>query len=132
MANAYVDLPKMGMVTPYLGAGLGAAYVKYDTWKTQEVCSICTYTSDKDGLDSWRFAMALMAGVSYDLTDQLKLDLGYRYLRVNGGKAYGYDAADRSTNPFGNAEGPGATGTQAKDNGFNIHTVRAGLRYEFR
>ena len=132
MANAYADLPKMGVVTPYLGAGLGAAYVKYDTWKTQEVCSICTYTSDKDGLDSWRFAMALMAGVSYDLTDQLKLDLGYRYLRVNGGKAYGYDAADRSTNPFGNAEGPGATGTQAKDNGFNIHTVRAGLRYEFR
>lgn len=133
MANAYVDLPKVGILTPYLGAGLGAAYVKYDNWNTRQVCTEinCDYQSEKGGLDSWRFAMGLMAGVSYDLTDQLKLDVGYRYLRINGGKAYGYDAADRSTNPFGNSVGPGATGTQARDNGFNIHTVRAGLRYEF-
>lgn len=133
MANAYVDLPKVGAVTPYLGAGLGAAYVKYGNWNTRQVCTEinCDYQSEKGGLDSWRFAMGLMAGVSYDLTQQLKLDLGYRYLRINGGKAYGYDAADRSTNPYGNSVGPGATGTQAHDNGFNIHTVRAGLRYEF-
>ncbi|PWL17160.1 porin family protein [Falsochrobactrum shanghaiense] len=138
MANAYVDLPKMGGLTPYLGAGLGAAYVNYDTWKTTEVCTTCTdpYRSDKEGLDSWRFAMGLMAGVSYDLTEQLKLDVGYRYLRINGGKAYGYDAMDRRevhTNAGDyNGTGPGATGTQAKDNGFDLHTVRAGLRYEFR
>ncbi|MBV2144097.1 porin family protein [Falsochrobactrum sp. TDYN1] len=133
MANAYIDLPKMGSFTPYLGAGLGAAYVNYDTWKTSEICSVCTdpYRSDKEGLDSWRFAMALMAGVSYDLTEQLKLDVGYRYLRINGGKAYGYDAMDRASHTAW-GEGPGATGTQAKDNGFNMHTVRAGLRYEFR
>lgn len=131
MANAYVDLPKVGALTPYFGAGLGAAYVNYDTFKSHEVCAGCTYTSDKGGLDSWRFAMGLMAGVSYDLTQQLKLDLGYRYLRINGGKAYGYDADDRNPNPYGSAVGPGATGTQAHDNGFNLHTVRAGLRYEF-
>ncbi|MRN67639.1 outer membrane protein [Brucella sp. 10RB9213] len=131
MANAYVDLPHVGPLTPYLGAGIGAAYVKYDTWKTSEICPTCTLQSDKDGFDSWRFAMALMAGVSYDLTDQLKLDLGYRYLRVNGGNAYGYDEQDRqSINQYG--QGAGADGPQAKDNGFNIHTVRAGLRYEFR
>lgn len=131
MANAYVDLPRVGPLTPYLGAGIGAAYVKYDTWKTSEICPTCTLQSDKDGFDSWRFAMALMAGVSYDLTDQLKLDLGYRYLRVNGGNAYGYDEQDRQViNQYG--QGAGADGPQAKDNGFNIHTVRAGLRYEFR
>jgi len=130
MANAYVDLPKVGALTPYLGAGLGAAYVKYNTWDTHEVCKGCTYTAPKDGLDSWRFAMGLMAGVSYDLTQQLKLDLGYRYLRINGGKAYGYDEEDQS--PVTNeGVGIGASGTQARDNGFNIHTVRAGLRYEF-
>lgn len=132
MANAYVDLPKVGYITPYLGAGLGAAYVRYDDWKSSEICAGCDYTSEKGGKDSLRFAMALMAGASYDLTDQLKLDVGYRYMRINGGKAYGYDAADSSTNPYGNAVGPGAVGTQARDNGFNIHAVRAGLRYEFR
>ncbi|MCL7996712.1 porin family protein [Brucella sp. 21LCYQ03] len=130
MANAYVDLPKVGTLTPYLGAGLGAAYVNYDSFKSNEICAGCTYTSDKNGLDSWRFAMALMAGVSYDLTNQLKLDLGYRYLRVNGGNAFGYDKDDRAENTV-YGYGPGATGAQARDNGFNIHTVRAGLRYEF-
>ncbi|WP_094509213.1 outer membrane beta-barrel protein [Brucella thiophenivorans] len=134
MANAYVDLPKINKaITPYLGAGIGAAYVKYDTWNTAEICNGCTYTSEKPGLDSWRFAMGLMAGLSYDLNDQFKLDLGYRYLRVNGGNAYGYDAADRSSVPFNDGvTGPGASGAQAKDNGFNLHTVRVGLRYEIQ
>lgn len=130
MANTYVDLASIGPVTPYLGAGIGAAHVSYDTWKTSILCSVCTYQSDKEGLDSWRFAMSAMAGVSYDLTDSLKLDLGYRFLRINGGKAYGYDALDRAgDNDYGS--GPGATGTQARDSGFNIHTIRTGLRYEF-
>ncbi|MGN6584698.1 MAG: outer membrane protein [Rhizobiaceae bacterium] len=126
MANLYVDLPHLGPITPYVGAGVGAAYVKYDNWKTREDCPVCTFTSEKDGRSSWRFAGALMAGASYDLTNQLKLDLGYRFVHIAGGDAYGYDAADRDT-----STGPGATGTQAKDNGFNVQTVRLGLRYEF-
>lgn len=131
MANVYVDLPAMGAVTPYLGAGIGAAYVKYDDWKTKEVCATCAYQSDKEGLDSLRLATALMAGVSYDMTDQLKLDLGYRYLRIAGGDAYGYDAMDRAGHTM-YGDGPGATGTQARDHGFDIHAVRVGLRYDFR
>lgn len=131
MANAYVDLPRFGAIQPYLGAGIGAANVSYNTWQTSEVCSTCTYSSEKEGLSSWRLAMALMAGVSYDITDQLKFDLGYRYLRINGGNAYGYDAADRAP-VTGYGGGAGASGPQAKDNGFDIHSVRAGLRYEFR
>ena len=129
MANAYIDLPKLGMITPYMGFGVGAAYVSYDDWKTKEVCVGCEYQSNKGGLDSWRFAMSAMAGASYDINDQLKLDLGYRYLHVKGGKAYGYDAVDRATHTI-YGDGPGATGTQARDNGFDIHTVRVGLRYE--
>jgi opacity protein-like surface antigen len=130
MANLYVDLPHLGFLTPYLGAGIGAAHVSYADWKTREVCAVCTYQSDKDGLSSWRLAMSLMAGVSYGLTDHLKLDLGYRFLHINGGDAYGYDAADRASDT-GYGVGPGATGAQARDNGFNIQTVRLGLRYEF-
>lgn len=131
MANAYVDLPRLGPVQPYIGAGIGAANVSYNTWKTAEICPTCSYTSEKEGFSDWRFAMGLMAGVSYDITDRLKFDLGYRYLHINGGNAYGYDAADRaSATGYGN--GAGASGAQAKDNGFDIHTVRAGLRYEFR
>ena len=37
---------------------------------------------------NWRFAWALMAGTSYCLTDNLKLDVGYRYSHINGGRMF--------------------------------------------
>jgi opacity protein-like surface antigen len=33
-----------------------------------------------DNHSRWNFAWALMAGLSFDVTQNLKLDLGYRYL----------------------------------------------------
>lgn len=128
MANAYVDIGHFGIVTPYIGAGLGGARVKYDEVKSTEVCGsdpACTGidpTFDHPGESSWRFAAALMAGATIDLTSRLKLDAGYRYTRIANGDYFGYDSADRSF---------GAKGVQARDDGFDIHTIRAGLRYEF-
>ncbi|WP_047030531.1 outer membrane beta-barrel protein [Hoeflea sp. IMCC20628] len=125
MANAYVDLKTEGRFRPYLGAGVGGAYVKYGTKSRQEVCALCPagytrYTSDYEGVGSVRAAAALMVGTTYDLTDRLKLDAGYRFMHIFGGDAYKYDAPDRAA---------GATGAQVRDNGFNIHQIRAGLRY---
>ena len=127
MANAYVDLPFFGPVTPYLGAGIGAAYVQYDDRSTQEVCPSCkpSYTPFKatsEGTDDWRLATALMAGASIDLTHSLALDVGYKFTKIWEGDAFEYDAADKSF---------GAKGTQVRDNGFDVHTIRAGLRYSF-
>ncbi len=127
MANAYVDLPSFGVVTPYLGAGVGTAYVKYDDVKSNEVCPPCSpsytpYSGTHEGLDDWRFATALMAGASVDLTSQLALDIGYRFTKVWEGDAWSFDNADKQY---------GATGVQTRDDGFDIHTVRAGLRYSF-
>ncbi|MEF2072813.1 outer membrane protein [Consotaella aegiceratis] len=68
MANAYVDLGTFVGFTPYVGAGAGGVNVSYDDGDT--------YDSD------WRFAYALMAGVAYDMTRNLTLDVGYRYLDV--------------------------------------------------
>jgi opacity protein-like surface antigen len=56
-----------------------------------------------------------MAGASYCLTDNIDLDLGYRFTRVEGGKMF-------ELNP---RVGPGF------DKGMNVHEVRAGLRYNF-
>lgn len=128
MANAYVDIAHFGIVTPYIGAGIGAAHVKYDDWNGEEVCGsdpACTGDNSKftsEGESSWRFASSLMAGATVDLTQQLKLDAGYRYTHIEDGDAHAYDAEDQAA---------GASGTQLRDNGFDIHTLRAGLRYEF-
>ncbi|WP_425602906.1 outer membrane protein [Hoeflea algicola] len=125
MANAYVDLKDMRGFRPYLGAGVGAAVVNYGTMSRQEVCPLCApayvrYTADHVGVTSLRMAAALMVGTSYDLTDRLKLDAGYRFMHIFGGDAHEYDAPDQAN---------GASGVQIRDHGFNIHQVRLGLRY---
>ncbi len=129
MANAYVDIGTYGRITPYIGAGLGFAHVKYDDMSNTISCggSPCgsgdeVYHGTHPGESSWRFASSLMAGASIDITQQLKFDAGYKYTRIAGGKAFGYDENDTEN---------GASGVQGHDNGFNVHTVRAGLRYEF-
>lgn len=128
MANAYIDLPFFGSaVVPYVGAGFGAAYLDYKSLDFKENCPACKpsykrYENTSEGEDDWRFAGALMAGATIDLTGNLKLDAGYKYTRISGGDAFGYDDEDRKAE---------AEGTQVRDNGFDVHAVRAGLRYEF-
>lgn len=129
LANAYVDLGKFGRITPYIGAGLGFAHVSYDKMRNEQVCGsdpACAFQTNyvgyHDGMSDWRFASSLTAGASIDITQQLKFDASYRYTRIEGGEAYGFDEADRSF---------GASGTQGYDNGFDFHAIRAGLRYEF-
>lgn len=111
MANAYVDIYKWGMVTPYVGFGLGGTYVQWDKLKnTNDDGSF-----EHGGRKSWRFTYALMAGASVDVNCQVKADLGYRYRNVASGDMFG----------FTNGGGPGY------DKGFNIHEFRTGVRYQF-
>jgi opacity protein-like surface antigen len=84
MLNGYADLGTWYGVTPYVGAGLGFAYNKLfgmtdtGTAFTQGVLSpVGGYLSDGG---KWNLAWGLMAGLSFDVTENLKLDLGYRYL----------------------------------------------------
>ena len=75
-------------------------------------------TTVHGGAENWRFAWALMAGTSYCLTNELKLDVGYRYSHINGGRMF------ELASVVGGA-GPGF------DDGFDVHEARAGLRYQF-
>jgi opacity protein-like surface antigen len=70
---------------------------------------------------STRVTFALMAGTSYDLTKNLKLDVGYRYSRIKGGDMFGFDSGTAAL---------GATGVQGSHGDLSTHQVKAGLRYE--
>jgi len=111
MANAYVDIYKWGIFTPYVGFGLGGTHVSWDSLKN----TIDGDTTTHKGKDSWRFTYAVMAGTSVDINCQFKADLGYRYRHVSGGNMFGYKLNG----------GPGS------DKGFDIHEVRSGVRYQF-
>ena len=119
LANAYVDIGNWGGLRPYIGAGIGGTHV---TW-TQLSNVFNENVTNPDELHAghadWRFTYALMAGASYDVTDCLALDAGYRYRKVSGGKMFGIG------NGAGSITGPGY------DRGFDIHDVRLGARYKF-
>lgn len=110
LANAYVDLGTYHGITPYIGAGIGGAHVDWDNLTNTPP------GAEHPGASNWRFAYAAMAGASYCLSDKLKLDAGYRFSHIEGGRMFEQVGAE---------PGPGF------DNGLNTHEVRAGLRYQF-
>jgi opacity protein-like surface antigen len=127
MANGYADLGTFMGITPYVGAGAGVTNLRWDDMKTTLYCqdgtSACSGTAygtgTLPGYDSWRFTYALMAGASYDITNRVKIDLGYRFSDIAGGKTFGYGAAE---------QGWGARGAKGHDDGFQKHEIRAGIR----
>lgn len=130
LANGYVDLGTYAGFTPYVGGGLGATYMDWRNLTNRSYCvdggALCPApggvitTTTHPGESSWRLTYALMGGVAYDISKNLKLDLGYKFQHISGGAMFGWD--------LGSA-GAGATGVQGRDSGFSTHEVRLGLRY---
>lgn len=115
LANAYAEFGTWHRITPYVGAGIGGAYVKWD--------DLNNVTSDgqddwHSGAKGWRFAWAVMAGASYCVTNNLHADVGYRFSRIEGGRMFDYLGTPANV-------GPGY------HKAINTHEVRAGLRYQF-
>jgi opacity protein-like surface antigen len=113
LANVYADLGDFHGIKPYVGAGAGASYLK-----TSSVESSNKDTSGPNpkGDGKWNFAWALMAGVEYPISDNLSLDLGYRYLNLGDART-GYVSDDNGV----------STRMDYKD--ITAHEVRVGLRY---
>lgn len=116
MANAYAELGTWKKITPYLGAGIGGAYVWWDDLNNTAGGTTTVHA----GAANWRFAWALMAGASYCINKNWKFDLGYRYTRISGGRMFEFA-------PPGGAAGAGP----GFDLGIDVHEGRAGLRYQF-
>jgi opacity protein-like surface antigen len=82
-ANAYFDIDTTTLVTPYVGAGLGTAFIT----------SKAKYTPD-DGRGNERagsktktnLAWNVGTGVGFDFTDNITLDVGYRFVGLGSAK----------------------------------------------
>jgi opacity protein-like surface antigen len=129
MANGYIDLGTYVGLTPYVGAGAGISRVKWGGFTENTYCVDDTTTcgaallgtTRHSGKTDYRFTYALMAGLAYDISTNLKLDIGYKSTHVAGGDMFNWDSASAAA---------GATGTQGRDDGFSSQEVRIGLRYE--
>lgn len=112
MANGYLDLGTWQGFTPYVGAGLGAAYIMT---ANHDVTNTAPPNFTYAGGDRWSLAAAAMAGASYQLTDNLLLDAGYRYLWLG----------DAESGRERNRAIPGTV----KYEDLQAHEIRVGLRY---
>lgn len=109
LLNAYLDLGTFVGVTPYVGAGVGLLYSKYDASVTSPTIVGGGYAaSDRQ----YTFAYALNAGLSYQMTRNMSVDVGYQYLN-----APNLEYID-----------VGSDG-EIKE-GVHYHQIRVGLRYD--
>ena len=111
LLNGYASLGNFSGISPYVGAGVGFAYVEWDTLSFPAF-----FLPDAATVDNWRIAYALMAGISFEVTDNLAIDTGYRFTGVNDGQLVA---------PFG----PFFGGADYTD--LYIHEFRIGMRYRF-
>lgn len=80
LANGYFDLGTWYGITPFVGAGVGGAYNMFNDL-TDTALDTTGYGAAADH-GQFGFAWALMAGVSYSITSNLKLEFSYRYLNL--------------------------------------------------
>lgn len=75
MLNGYVDLGTWAGVTPYIGAGVGMA-----SHRMKGLTDVGAGLGTANDMTRTNFAWALMAGLGYNVTPNLKIDAGYRYI----------------------------------------------------
>jgi opacity protein-like surface antigen len=128
LANAYIDLFSSRGFTPYVGAGIGFANVKMSNFTTSSTATFidaatgAAFSETTAGVSAsntqTNFAWAIMAGTSYDLSPNAKLDLGYRYLNL------GSSATTSTLNCV-----CGTTGQPLKISDLEAHEFRIGIRW---
>ncbi len=134
LLNAYYDVQMTPSLTPYVGVGLGFVrhQVKGRVYNSATTCvdlndcdpttvgnqagsTVNSSNSTTAGGTDYNLAAAVMAGLTYKIWDNTKLDLGYRFLHLQGTNFIG-----RSTTTVENLKIPDQ----------NIHEMRVGLRYD--
>jgi len=125
--NGYFDLPATGQFKPYVGGGLGLARLSYNFTQTYtcnsaaELPCLSPAASLAPGdsativrnSENWVEAYQLAAGVGLQLDDHWTADLGYAYTAYGDGDEISYE-----------------DGSAIDAEGFEVHQVRVGLRYD--
>jgi len=106
--------------TPYIGAGAGIAWMKYEPGSMSFIGAAngATYLAT-DGFQKASPALAGMAGLAIDLGSGITLDAGYRYLWLKDG----------STGTRALVGGGAGLPTSYELKNYGFHQARVGLRY---
>lgn len=116
MVNALYDFDLGSPLTPYLGAGAGVAIVDHTIAGSTNPASPTDPLSIAYGVDNYKtLAYQGIAGLAYELAEDLTLDLSYRFFGTLKGSVAGT-----------------LNGAPAEfDTGHHVHSFFAGLRWNF-
>ncbi|MBZ8135317.1 cell envelope biogenesis protein OmpA [Afifella sp. IM 167] len=119
LANAYFDLGTWNGISPYVGAGIGAS---------RNTIHGITDINDRTGgggyggeHSEWNLAWALHAGVAYQMTQNLAIDLGYSYVSLG----------DASSGDIVDFNGNSTIYNPAEFEDLYSHDIKLGMRYTF-
>jgi opacity protein-like surface antigen len=119
LVNAYVDLGTWWCVTPFIGAGVGAAHIQTTGIQDFGLANGNPGSYFAHGASTTNLAWAAHAGLAYRVTNNLTIELAYRYLDM-GTAVHGYGQSYDGTNA-------GLSSFQYRD--LTSHDVRLGLRW---
>jgi opacity protein-like surface antigen len=107
LANAYVDLGTWWCITPFVGAGVGAARVSIANFTDQGIANngggALPGLALADNVAKWNLAWALHAGVAYKVNPNFTVELAYRYLNMGDGMTGDlrtFDGTNNLVNPM--------------------------------
>jgi opacity protein-like surface antigen len=119
LVNAYWDITKWGTMTPFVGAGVGASWIRLSDFSDVDPVSLATGLSGD--VESWNFAWALYAGLAFEINPQLTFEVGYRYLHLG----------DIETDDLLLPNGTNPVFNPFELDNIASHDVKIGLRYTF-
>ena len=122
--NAYYDFRNSSSFTPYLGAGLGVAFIDTkgrSSYKEHDPDDCYSYSLGEKSTTN--FAWNVGAGVAYAFTDNISLDLGYRFVGLGKGETKNSDSSVENNRPAGTEH------QQWKTDDLYVHQVMLGIRF---
>jgi opacity protein-like surface antigen len=133
LANAYVDLGTWWCVTPFVGAGVGAARVTISNFTDNGINNLqqnaaglfsvggppVASSANASSASKWNFAWAAHTGLAYKVSPNVTMELAYSYVNLGSGTT----ASDLTT-----FDGTGR-GNSYKFNDITSHDVKLGVRW---
>lgn len=125
--NGYVDLGTWYNFTPFVGAGVGFSrntisnFGDFSTCIDSSNCALGGSDAFGGTASTWNFAWALHAGLAYQLSRNVTLELAYRYIdlgKARSGDLVAFDGTNNFFNPM-------------EFNHLTSNDVKLGLRFNF-
>jgi opacity protein-like surface antigen len=129
MVNGYVDLGTWWCMTPFVGAGVGASRNTISGFRDDGIFNDIALTTPQAvsstfgaTASKWNLAWALYAGVAYNITQNVAIELAYRYMNLG-------DGVTGPTNSFDGVTVVNGSGFTFKN--ITSNDVKLGVRWQF-